>query len=146
MTLLAEIIPETDGIIFEREIRHPYFLSALVDAGAALPGLTDARDVSFDIGQKDRNAHAAETLRKDTQGDGFSRTSGPGDESVAVRHPGEKNVFGCSFGKGGGGSHKARSCVQDKDAGQRNFRPCIRRSLDSGGWGGGRKRLSLEQA
>ena len=131
MPLLSENIPETDGKIFERELWHPYFLPALVYAVAVLPGLTDARDITFDVGQKDRNTHAAETLRKDTQGNGFSRAGCPGDKSVTVRHPGEKNVFGCSFGKGGRGGHRARSCVPDKDAGQRNFRSCIRRFLDS---------------
>ena len=74
----------------------------VVDASADMfiffSGVDHSGKVAFDISEKNRNAHIAESFRKDLKGYGFACTGGAGDKAVAVCHSRfKKNSFftGC---------------------------------------------------
>ena len=83
-TLLAEQVPEGDGVaalgeILDTDLRHP-----LVDFRVGCARLADAGDVAFHVCQEHRYAQVGKTLGQALQGDGFAGAGGAGDQAVTI--------------------------------------------------------------
>lgn len=84
----TEEVPEEQGVPLEGVVRDAQHLPAPVDGRRRGTGTGEAREVSLHVRQEHRHPQAAEVLRQDLEGHGLPRARGPGDEAVAVAHPG----------------------------------------------------------
>jgi len=60
--------------------------------------LAEPGEIPFDIRHKDGDPQAAEMLRQDSEGDGFSRAGGAGNQAMAVGHAGQDADVMLAFG------------------------------------------------
>jgi hypothetical protein len=98
MALQSVEIPENRWIASVTKIPDAELRNPLGDLGIALTRARDSRQISFNIGHKDRHPDSTEVLRNDPQRDSLSGARRAGDETVTIGHSREQEVIVGSFG------------------------------------------------
>ena len=84
MPLRAEDIPEHHRAGLGRVALDPQSGGALSQPGIGRARHGQAGQVALDVGQKDGDAQAGESLGQHLQGDGFAGARGSGDQPMAI--------------------------------------------------------------
>ena len=110
--LLAEDIPEGDGIGLVDKPFQFQLLDAFGNLGTVAPRFCKPREIALHVGHEDGHAHCAELLGEHPQGDRFPGAGGAGNQAVPVGHfRVEVNLFRAFGNEDGSGLRGHRSSM-----------------------------------